>query len=115
MLGLIGAGGIVSLLSGGLVGTALSVANSAKTSAELALERLDNLIIQTDIEITNTSNYVLNTSNILYNHIVINSNLLNNRIINNSNVLNTRIFDTSNFLYHTSNLVNDKININSNV
>jgi len=42
------------------------------------------------------------------------SNLLNDKININSNVLNTRNFNTSNFIYHTSNIFNSNLNNTSN-
>jgi hypothetical protein len=54
--------------------------------------------------ITDTSNYVLITSNILNSNIYFNSNVLNSNMYFNSNILQTQVTKTSNLIYKDDNL-----------
>jgi len=65
ILGLVGTGGIIGLITGGAVGTALSIANTAKNRADDANDKVDDLIISTTQDKEDTSNFIIDTSNII--------------------------------------------------
>ena len=47
---------------------------------------------------TNTSNHILDTSNIISNHILDTSNIISNDILDTSNIIDNHILDTSNII-----------------
>ena len=61
ILSLVGAGGIIGVITGGAVGTAITTANNAKSKANEAITKDDNLIISTTADKTDTSNFIINT------------------------------------------------------
>jgi len=65
VLALVGTGGIIGIITGGAVGTALTTAANAQNTANTANNKVDNLIISTTTDKANTSNFIINTSNVI--------------------------------------------------
>jgi hypothetical protein len=65
IVGLVGTGGIIGIITGGFVGTALTTATNAQNTANSANNKVDNLIISTTTDKANTSNFIINTSNVI--------------------------------------------------
>jgi len=114
VLALVGTGGIIGLITGGAVGTALSIANSAKSKANEAHTKIDDLIISTTTDKADTSNFIIDTSNILitdYDNKILNTS---NYTRNTSNILitdyNNKILNTSNYTRNISNILSTRIN-----
>jgi len=66
---MVGIGGIIGLITGGSLGGAIDLANTANNKANLANDKVDNLITTTTQDKANTSNYILNTSNVIMERI----------------------------------------------
>jgi hypothetical protein len=117
IVGLVGTGGIIGIITGGFVGTALTTATNAQNTANSANNKVDNLIISTTTDKVNTSNYIINTSNIILtntsNYIIDTSNILINNTQNKIGIAKAEmalIFDiqianTSNYVRNTSNII----------
>ena len=62
ILALVGTGGIIGLITGGAVGTAITTANNAKNKAKEAITKIDDLITSTTADKADTSNFIIDTS-----------------------------------------------------
>ena len=67
-----------------------------------------------DEVVINTSNHILDTSNIISNHILDTSNIISNHILDTSNIISNHILDTSNYILDTSNIIDNYISDTSN-
>jgi len=108
-------GGIIGLITGGTLGGAINLANTANNKANLANDKVDNLIITTTQDKEDTSNYVRNTSNIISTTVNFNDFNSSNYVASTSNLISTTVnlYDdnSSNYVASTSNLISTTINL----
>jgi len=65
VLALVGSGEIIGVITGGAVGGATTTANNANSKANTANTQVDHVIISTTADKADTSNFIIDTSNII--------------------------------------------------